>query len=344
MPLDRDDTLFAFFSTSFFSALVGPQYQIELPRRVQAVTDLELVQLARLAASGEGANRETMDELVAGGFLPPGFGRGADGSGPILEAKRVIDSLRGARGTFTPVPDIDVSFATAAEVAAYNERARYFAEKWRRFDPLMVAVKRNKLPGESVERLTIDANISPVAEEKYGWILSVLGPPVTQRVAPRAGDVISLQAFVTGGQVSNNVRPHLLFVGVPDVQPTIDWNTNGLWQTLRLLRTTPGYLGAWPQPGFVDWLPLRLSPTSPDGYSRLLFDVWRWQGNGFSVLSFYRDVLDQVVPIFWVFGCVFLLFVFARLGQLALLSACPRDFGRQRSPIPGDDTAIARAS
>ena len=65
---------------------------------------------------------------------------------------------------------------------------------------------------------------------------------------------------------------------------------------MRLLRSTPGYLGAWPKPGFLDWLPLRRGEIPPDGFSRLLFDVWRWQGDGFSVLSFHRDVLENAVP------------------------------------------------
>jgi hypothetical protein len=63
-----------------------------------------------------------------------------------------------------------------------------------------------------------------------------------------------------------------------------------------MLRTVPGYLGAWPKPGFVDWLPIGTNQVTPDGFSRLPFDLWRWQGDGFSVLSFHRDILESVVP------------------------------------------------
>jgi hypothetical protein len=294
LPLSRGDTVFAFLSTSFFGGLMGPQYQIELQRRMQAATDMELVQLARLAATAEGANGESIESMVAGGFLPRGCGNGVDGSGIILEERRAIDSLRGGRGTFLPIPDVPVPAATAGEVAAYNQRARYFAEQWRQLDPLMVAVKRIVEPGKPFERLSIDANISPIAEEKYGWILSLVGPPVTRRVAPREGDIASLQAHVTGGQRAS-LPPHLLFFGVQDVAPAFDGGTSGWWQTLRLLRTTPGYLGAWPKPGFLDWLPIQF-PPAPDGFSQLPLGLWRWQGDGFSVLSFHRDVLDTAVP------------------------------------------------
>jgi hypothetical protein len=88
----------------------------------------------------------------------------------------------------------------------------------------------------------------------------------------------------------------LLFVGVQDLAAPADLGNKGLLQWLRLLQTTPGYLGAWPKPGFIDWLPLRADAAPPDGLSRLLFDVWRWQGDGFSVLSFQRPVLDAVTP------------------------------------------------
>jgi hypothetical protein len=105
-----------------------------------------------------------------------------------------------------------------------------------------------------------------------------------------------MQAHVTGGQASNLIPPHMLFVGVHDTPAAFNLNPTGLWQTLQILRSTPGYLGAWPKPGFLDWLPLRAREIPPDGFSRLLFDVWRWQGDGFSVLSFHRDVLENAVP------------------------------------------------
>ena len=159
----------------------------------------------------------------------------------------------------------------------------------------MCAIRRETL-ADKRERINLEANISPLSEGKYGKILSLLGPPVTQRVMPRPGDVISCKAYVTGGQFSAVIPPHLMFVGVQDLEAPIDLNGKGLLQWLRILRTTPGYIGAWPKPGFVDWLPLRVGPPAPDGFSRLLFDVWRWQGGGFSVLSFQRQILDSIAP------------------------------------------------
>ena len=64
-------------------------------------------------------------------------------------------------------------------------------------------------------------------------------------------------------------------------------------KTLHILRTTPGYLGAWPRLGLLDLIPF-LSPH-PDifGFSQLPLGLWRWQGDGFSVLSFHHSVLAE---------------------------------------------------
>jgi hypothetical protein len=40
----------------------------------------------------------------------------------------------------------------------------------------MVGMQRISQPGDANERLTVDANISPLAEQKYGQIMSLLGP------------------------------------------------------------------------------------------------------------------------------------------------------------------------
>lgn len=296
MPLTRDDTIFLFLSSRFLGGLFTPEYQIELNRRLHALVDLELVRLAQLAAATEKQPAATVDDLIAGGFLPSGFGRQPDGSGPILEADRVIDSLRGARGSFLPIPDADVTHASARENEQFLALAQAQLLRWQSLDPISVAIRRETLPGNR-ERMNLEANIPIFAEAKYGKYLSMLGPPVTQKVLPRPGDVISVQAAVTGGQYSAVVPPHLLFVGVKDQPlPNINPADAGLFQWIRLLRSVPGYIGAWPKPGFVDWLPLRNNQVTPDGFSRLPFDVWRWQGDGFSLLSFQRPILEDVVP------------------------------------------------
>ncbi len=294
----RPDTIFVYMSTAFFEGLLSPQYQIELKRRLASVTDMELFALARHAARGERVASETIEDLVAGGFLPRGFGRRPDGSGPIIEEERTLDSLRGARGTFLPIADVSIKGATEAEASEYGAMARTYSESWRQMDPLVVAVKRFALDEDGRERVTIDGAIAPLDDSKYGWILSILGPPTREMITPAPGDVINFQAAVRGGLLSPQIPPHHLFLGVPDLPPGGEFAPRGDLQTFQMLRGTPGYLGGWPKPGFLDLLPLGLGGEPPDefGFSRLPLGLWKREGAGFSVLSFDPQLLAEVTP------------------------------------------------
>lgn len=304
MPLTRNDTIFVYFSTRFFEELLGPQYQIELYRRLQSVTDMNLLQLARLAAVGEGLPSDDIDDLIAAGLLPRGFGRRPDGSGPIVTPTGSIDSLRGPRGYFAPVPDVTIRSITATEADRVNAFTRSYAAQWKRMDPLMIGIQRTALDteepnGGSRERIVVDANIALIDETKYGSMLSMLGPATNEMITPAAGDVITMQASVRGGLLLPTVPPHYLFLGVQDMVPMGDVRPpQGLLQTVQFLKTVPGYIGGWPKPGFLDALPFNLGGSRPDayGFSQLPFGLWRRQGGGFSVLSFDPNLLAEVTP------------------------------------------------
>jgi hypothetical protein len=297
MPLDRQDTIFVYFSTAFFEGLLSPQYQVELARRMKSVTDMELLQLARLAAIGEGLRGNSVDDLVAGGLLPTGFGRRPDGSGPILTDANMLDSRRGARGSFVPIPDVKIAGITAAEAERISALTAAYSSQWRRMDPLMVGIRRTALDN-SRERIVIDGELAPLDESKYGWILSMLGPPTREMVTPAKNDIISMQLSARGGLLSPSIPPHYLFLGVQDMAPLGDLQPTGLLQTLQMIRTTPGYLGSWPKAGFLDLLPFNLGGSVPDpnGFSQLPFGLWRRQGEGFSVLAFDPQLLANVTP------------------------------------------------
>ena len=299
MPNKRKDAVFIYLSSAFFRGLVSPQYQVELQRRIHSVTDMELVQLARIAARNERKPNDTIDDLISGGFLPRGFGRRPDGSGPILTDDGVIDSMRGARDSFLPIPDVVLRRVTPTEESRYIARSAYYQANWKQMDPLMVGIKRYALDKKGKERLVIDANVSPIGEQKYGWILSILGPPTKEKIASAPGDIVSAQVSVKGGLLLPSVPPHHLFAGIQDsAPPPTNLKPTGFFQILHLLKTTPGYLGGWPKPGFLDLLPLGLGGGPPDvnGYSKLLLGLWRRQVGGFSVLSFDPGILEAVTP------------------------------------------------
>jgi len=323
MPLSRNDTVFVYLSAAFFEGLFHPQYQIELQRRLRSVTDIELLMLARLAARSERLGGESLSELVSAGLLPRGFGRRPDGSGPVVKGEAdkgeadkgeadkgdrddgerdkgevIIDSRRGARGTFLPVPDVPIAGITPSEAARLEQLNARLASQWRRMDPLLLGIQRTALGDQGRERIVIDGNISPLDETKYGWLISILGPPTRQMITPAQGDVVTVQAAVRGGLLLPRIPPHHLFLGIEDLPPLGQVPTSGLMQTLNLIRATPGYLGSWPRAGFLDLLPFNLGGSAPDanGFSRLPFGLWRRQGGGFSVLSFDPQLLADVTP------------------------------------------------
>lgn len=51
MPIDRQYASFIYLSDVFFQNLVSPQYRIEMCRRLQALGEIELVHVARLACA-----------------------------------------------------------------------------------------------------------------------------------------------------------------------------------------------------------------------------------------------------------------------------------------------------
>ncbi len=202
------------------------------------------------------------------------------------------------RGSFTPIPDVPVQSVTRGEAARYAELTQFYGAGWKQMDPLMIGVRRFALDGERMERLVIDGHLSPFAEQKYGWITSILGSPTRVRIRPAEGDVIAVQAAVKGGLLFPSIPPHHLFLGVQDSEPQTDLPTGGLLKTLMVLQSTPGYLGAWPKSGFLDLLPLGLGggPPNASGYSQLPLGVWRRQWDAFSALAFDPKVLAHVTP------------------------------------------------
>lgn len=293
-PIRVPDTLLAYLSPEFFEQLCSPQYQIEARRRLDAVVDLELAELARLAARGEGQPSESLEQLIAGGFLPEGFGRRADGSGPIFTATGSLDSLRGTRGYLTPIPDVMIEGVTATEARRYADLTAFQQQSWTSMDPVVIAVRRQANAEGGPERLEIDAQVAPLVEEKYGDWLASLGPATNARIAMAPDQLVALQLSLRGGKVAPDLPPHQLFVGLEDTAARFQGEPRNVLQWIQLLRSLPGYLGSWPALGILDWLPLR-GPRRElgNGFSRLPLGVYRWQGGDFSLLSFDPAVLTR---------------------------------------------------
>ena len=296
MPLSREDTIFAYFSPQMLQGLVSPQYLIELRRRLHAKSDIALVRLARVASSAAGRSLNGIDELIEGGYLPDGFGQRPDGSGVISFGDDVIDTRRGAGGTFLPIADVAFDTVTQEESDWYARIAAEYSNRFPQIDPVMIGVQREAVEGdEKLERLIVHAEIAPLVPEKYGKIAKQLGPPTKVAMNFAPDDIVAIQAHVASDQIG---PPTHLFVGIKDTNPPEPEEFDGILRTYRALRQVPGYLGAWPQPGALDRLPLGLGKGRPvgPGMSRLIGGLYRYTDEGFSVLSFQSDVLNGALP------------------------------------------------
>ncbi len=238
----------------------------------------------------------SLPELIRLGLLPRNLQQRPDGSRAVQQGTQWVDEPRGVRGTFMPIPDMEVQSVTAAETAQYQQVAAFHRDQWDHMDPLIVALKRFSLDQEGRERLRIEARMLPFDRQKYGLVTSIVGPPSQMQVRPAAEDIVSIQLVLQGGLLRPSVGPHLLFLGLRDADVPLDFGRRSLLRTLMILRSAPAYLGAWPMLGLLDLLPLGTAPDS-QGYSQLPLGLWRRQTpEGLSLLSFDPAILESTLP------------------------------------------------
>ncbi len=286
MPLDRRDTVFVYLSDAFFRNLVGPHYRIETLRRVQALADLELTQMAVLAAAAEGKPGNSIEQLVASGLLPPEFGPRPDGSRTVLENGEVYDSLRGYRGFFSPIPDVALAVVTPAEAEAYGEFVDFYHENWQRLDPVVVGIKRHGLAGRR-ERVVVDARMTPMAKANYERLKKKVGLADTRQLAPVPGDILSVEW----------IRPEdRLFGGLRDFGNPLDGLTGLLLPTGGLRNVLVGYIGTIGGPGLLGFFDQRMGPPDANGVASTPAGIWRREFGEFTAYSFHPELLMEVMP------------------------------------------------
>ena len=287
MPLERGDSVFVYLSEPFFRNLVGPGYRVETVRRMQALADIELVRLARLAAGAEGQPGDSIEELISGRFLPAGFGPRPDESRTVIDGDDVFDSLRGRRGTFLPVPDVEVSAVTATEADDYHRFREHFHSQWGRLDPIVIGVGR-KSEGKGLERVIVDARMTPFSKENYQRITEKVGRPDNERLAPIEGNAAAFEVILAEQRI---------FGGLEDVGPPVSPGNGRLLLAGLFRNFLIGYLGTNGPPGPLQILNLGIPPQSDAaGFARSLLDGWRLEYGPFTLFSFQPEVLSAVAP------------------------------------------------
>jgi hypothetical protein len=286
MPVDRGDTVFVYVPDAFFRNLVGPQYRVETIRRMQAAADVELAELASLASAAEGKPGDSIEQLVAGGFLPREFGPRPDGSQTVFAGGDAYDSVRGRRGWFVPVPDVPVKTVSAAEAEAYRQFGDLYRARWQRLDPVLIGLRREALGGDR-EKVTIDARVTPFSPANYRRLRERLGPAEPTRLAPLVDDGVALDMVLTNQRV---------FGGLREIHPpSADWIDYGILRGIRDLFV--GYVGTTGELGVLAPLNLRIQgPPDDRGYSSAPGGMWRRDYGPFKLFSLQPDVLATVAP------------------------------------------------
>ena len=137
----------------------------------------------------------------------------------------------------------------------------------------------------------IDARMSPLERQNYAMLMQWLGQPSRQRLAPIAGDAVSIDLILAGQRI---------FGGVRFVSPTLDASALVPAAVLPfggLANLVVGYLGGTGEGGWLGFLDrLIVSPTDDAGYSQSPRGLWRRKIDGFTVFSLQRQTLDAVTP------------------------------------------------
>ncbi|NLE38758.1 MAG: hypothetical protein GX621_12105 [Pirellulaceae bacterium] len=287
MPLSREDTVFVYLSDAFFRNMAGPRYWIEILRRLRAAADIELLEMASLASATEGKPGDTIEQLVAGGFLPPEFGPRGDGSRAELLDGAAIDSPRGRRGAFLPIPDVPVEKVTPSEAAAYRKFLDFYHAEWGRLDPMLVGIKRHE-PKDDVERIVLDVRANPFARRHFDRLSEWIGPADKERLAPIPGDLMAFEAQLV------NQR---LFGGLRDFELPFDVVGGEFKPSGGMRNMLVGYIGTTGQLGFLSLLDQRIGARSGSrgivGEDGLLY---RYGNERFTLFSLNRQVLAEVHP------------------------------------------------
>jgi hypothetical protein len=320
MPLDREDTLFAYCSPRFFAGLFSPHYRIEMQRRLRASCELDIVRLANLAWANEVSHdflgdtelaafaeeEDWLAQLAALRLLPKHFADREDRSRPVPLGSDWVDSRRGGRGSFLPIPDTAVTSASPSEVSDYAALAEYHSEDWRQFDPLIVAVGRakqrepvadtdsDKAPAE-IEQLTVDASLMTMGQSKYGRFAHMLGEPTSKQLSCGTPLIASFQASLTN-RLNPSGKSNFASWGALDRGATATTNRGGLLGAWALLRTAPAFLTVTDGSLLSGKLLDRFRQFDEEGYFQGIGELWRRKHGEFTSLSYDRSVLEEVTP------------------------------------------------
>ncbi|MDO4558052.1 MAG: hypothetical protein Q4C47_03710, partial [Planctomycetia bacterium] len=326
-PTDGGEAAFVFMSRAFLRNLASPEYRIELSRRVRAIADQEMLLLACLAGETEGlalpVSGETtmkdaagksrsvadpepvLEKLRENRFLPELFGQREDGSRLLLTKEGVVlDSDRGLRGAFTPIPDMTIADVSETEYEEYRAFAADFGRQWSRMRPGVVVFRRMPLEtagdyysewatavdtetkSTEIERIVVDAQISFLSEKYTQPFLEILGPELTNEITFDPGERVTFDVSLPRNR---------LFGAIREPGGTAEMLRTGVIPFRYLPEMMIGWFGYQGEAGLLATIYDHLAfPPDANGLRRGLLGLWSGAYEAFHLYSFQPELIPEV--------------------------------------------------
>ena len=204
--------------------------------------------------------------------------------------------LRGEAGWMTPIPDMAVDRITPAEARRLARFQQDLQASVGSFAPVCAALKRTESPAQKGwDRITADVRVARYSQMPVAKWPAMLGEAQPNRVAPIAGDAVSLEIVL--GALGDPVH---LFGGIRDFRTPLVVRQGEVQTSGSITDAIRAYIGGWPKPHLIDrFLGRPAGPLDADGIARTngiggLFDLWFRRADDFFLFSFKRDVLIEV--------------------------------------------------
>ncbi|MDD3469479.1 MAG: hypothetical protein PHE53_05800 [Thermoguttaceae bacterium] len=253
-------------------------------------------------------------------FLPESFGEREDGSilglNPLGD---VVDSRRGIRGAFRPIPDMETDMVSATEASEYQNFVTEFAVHWDQLPPTIISMKRlpidtagsyyrpttppplspnipnvqsekttNKTNDDfaTVERIVIQGQVSYLLQRYIEPILSQLGPVQTDEVQFDPRERLTFELSLAQNRVFGAIR---------DIGVAVESLRTGTIPFHSLPDLAVGWFGFQGEPGTLAVLHERFAlPPNANGLRRGFLNLWVGQWKSSWLYSFQPELILEV--------------------------------------------------
>ena len=298
-----DGVVFVYIPRLCLENITSPDYQIELWRRTRSVAEMQAYEMAMQLAEHQSrinwplpavsGGNEMPQRIIAQGILPSGFQQHA-GSGDLSKSKAgMLDSLRGNRGTFVPIPDIEVRSATHTESRRYHEFSSYLLERTPMLPPIAVTLARSTTQNGNAT-LAFRMHIAPFDRTKYDFLRFFVGDASREFLVPGPNALASVsilsQDFTgrAGGQDDFSV---VTLVNQPADMAAASRSLIkelGKWKAYPVYCVSTLSLKRFPLIGAMADETVRVV----DGLQRLPFGLYRKAGLELTAISFQPELLN----------------------------------------------------